>query len=137
MKINLLISHALRYAGILAIAAVAVLVFQGQTVDENDPRYEQPTRESMSRFTPPNQTLPATITINDFDNFQLGTDYYEQHATSNPLNPLQMFFGVNASGSPQNGRYTNDGWLNWFLNNPLYQGGTCCDPWTAYTGSGV
>jgi len=27
--------------------------------------------------------------------------------------------------------------LNWYLINPGYQSGTCCDPWAAHTGSGV
>lgn len=118
----------------------AVILFQGQydgPFDENDPRYEFPTRESMSEFKGVPETQPATIVLNDFDNFEMGTDYYEQHATSNPLNPLWIFFGVNANGVPQNARYTLDGGLNWTLNNPGYPSNTCCDPWSAYTGSGV
>lgn len=27
--------------------------------------------------------------------------------------------------------------MNWYLINPGYQSGTCCDPWAAHTGSGV
>jgi photosystem II stability/assembly factor-like uncharacterized protein len=65
----------------------------------------------------------------------MGVDFYEQYGSSNPTNPLWIFFGVNAS--PQNARGTTDGGLTWYLNNPSYPGGTCCDPWAAHTGSGV
>ena len=27
--------------------------------------------------------------------------------------------------------------MNWYLSNPSYPAGTCCDPWAAHTGSGV
>jgi len=37
----------------------------------------------------------------------------------------------------QNARGTTNGGLNWYLINPGYQSGTCCDPWAAHTGSGV
>jgi hypothetical protein len=75
------------------------------------------------------------ITIGDFDNFDAGIDNYEQYGSSNPINPLWLFFGVNAS--PQNARGTTNGGLNWYLNNPMYPGGTCCDPWATHTGNGV
>jgi len=141
MKKYLLLVKAPHYLFFTLFSVFMFIIFQGQNyisqVDENDPRFEQPTRESYSHFKPPNNSEPLTITINDFDNFEMGTDNYEQHATSNPLNPLMIFFGVNGSGIPQNARGTTDGGLSWYLVNPSYPGGTCCDPWSAYTGSGI
>lgn len=118
-----------------------VLVFQaqvpGQNFDDDNPYIEQPTRESYTHFR--NYLTPEQdiVTIDDFDNFDIGVDFYEQYGTSNPNNPLWIFFGANANGSPQNARGTTNGGLNWYLNNPTYPAGTCCDPWAAYTGSGV
>ncbi|HJY63659.1 MAG TPA: T9SS type A sorting domain-containing protein [Ignavibacteria bacterium] len=137
MKKNIHFKRTFNYFIISLAALFSVFLFQAQdTIDENDPGYERPTRESMSHFRPPNMTFPSTVTINDFDNFEMGINNYEQHATSNPLNPLWIFFGVNG-GSPMDARGTTDGGLNWYLSDPTYPSGTCCDPWTTYTGSGV
>ncbi|MCI0448626.1 MAG: T9SS type A sorting domain-containing protein [Chlorobi bacterium] len=115
-----------------------ILLFQAQDYpfNDNDPSIEQPTREAFSHFrlnSNPNEQ--DIITIGDFDNFDAGIDNYEQYGSSNPTNPLWLFFGVNAS--PQNARGTTNGGLNWYLNNPQYPGGTCCDPWATHTGNGV
>lgn len=124
---------------ILFLFSAGILLFQaqipGHKFDDNNPYIEQPTRESFSHFRHNHSPMPSIVTINDFDNFDIGVDYYEQYGSSNPLNPLWLFFGANAS--PQNARGTTNGGLNWYLSNPSYQPGTCCDPWAAHTGSGV
>ena len=124
---------------LILLVTAGVLVFEaqvpGQNFDDNNPNIEQPTRESYLHFKNFQNPEPDIVTINDFDNFDIGVDFYEQYGTSNPINPLWIFFGANAS--PQNARGTTNGGLNWYLNNPTYPAGTCCDPWAAYTGSGV
>ncbi len=124
---------------IIFMITAGILLFQANypvyNFDDNNPNIEQPTRESFSHFNPNSNHQPMVVTLNDFDNFDMGTDFYEQYGTSNPNNPLWLFFGVNAS--PQNARGTTNGGLNWYLVNPGYPAGTCCDPWAAYTGSGV
>ncbi len=124
---------------IIFIAVTGIILFQahipGYNFDDNNPNIEQPTRESFSHFNPNVSHQPSIVTLNDFDNFDIGVDYYEQYGSSNPNNPLWLFFGANAS--PQNARGTTNGGLNWYLINPGYQSGTCCDPWAAHTGSGV
>lgn len=124
---------------VILIVLTGVLLFQanipGYNFDDNNPNIEQPTRESFSHFRHTQTPLPSIVTINDFDNFDVGIDNYEQYGSSNPNNPLWLFFGANAS--PQNARGTTNGGLNWYLINPGYQPGTCCDPWAAHTGSGV
>jgi hypothetical protein len=126
-------------AMLLFMTVAGVMLFQahipGHNFDDNNPYIEQPTRESFSHFNPNLNKNPEVVTVNDFDNFDIGVDFWEQYGSSNPNNPLWIFFGANAS--PQNARGTTNGGLNWYLNNPGYPAGTCCDPWAAYTGSGV
>jgi hypothetical protein len=127
---------------LIIISSLGIILFQAQfpdnPVDDNDSRFERPTQESRTVFVPPrNLDQPMVVTINNFDNFDIGVDYYEQYGSSNPLNPLWIFFGVNASSLPQSARGTTNGGINWYLNNPSYPGGTCCDPWATHTGNGV
>lgn len=132
-----------RIAGLCLLLFTAVsgtLLFQaqipdGHVFDDNNPYIEQPTRESFSHFNPNADNIPEIITLDDFDNFDIGVDFYEQYGSSNPTNPLWLFFGANAS--PQNARGSTNGGLTWYLSNPTYPSGTCCDPWAAHTGSGV
>jgi hypothetical protein len=70
-----------------------------------------------------------------FDNFNINTDFYEQMAASSPVNAQWIFYGAN--GSPQNAWHTENGGLNWQLNQPAYPGGTCCDPWAVYSATNV
>lgn len=133
-----------RVWGLLALLTAVFVVFQGNlpsghVFDDDNPLIDQPTRESYSHFIPPNQqSQPMTITdAQGFDNFEMGTDYYEQQMSSNPANPLWIFFGVNGSGLPQNAWNTTNGGLNWVAVNPSYPGGTCCDPWSAYLSNGT
>jgi hypothetical protein len=136
---HLLLNKNLVHSILILSLLGSVLIFQAQVpnhvFNDDDLLIEQPTRESYSHFKSPNTELPDVITVNDYDNFDVSTDNWENHVTTNPNNPLWLFFGVNAS--PQNARGTTDGGLNWYLNNPQYPGGTCCDPWTTYTGNGV
>lgn len=131
----------LMFLFLLPAFMLGILLFQAQLpdnpVNDNDPRFERPTQESRTVFSPPKGNQPTIITVNDFDNFDVGVDYFEQYGSSNPLNPLWIFFGVNATGVPQNARGTTNGGINWYLNNPAYPGATCCDPWATYTGNGV
>lgn len=121
-----------------------ILLFQAQDFmvreyDENDPYIDRPTREAYSHIhTMQNDGQQDVITdASGFDNFEIGIDFAEQHATQNPNNPLQLFVSVNGSGAPQNAYWTTNGGLNWTLNNPAYPSGTCCDPWSAYLNNGT
>ncbi len=133
-----------RIWGFLALLTAVFFVFQGNlpsghVFDDDNPFIDQPTRESYSHFVPPGQqSLPMTITdAQGFDNFDIGSDYYEQQMSSNPINPLWLFFGVNGTSTPQNARNSTNGGLNWVAFNPTYPGGTCCDPWSAYLSNGT
>jgi len=129
-----------RFAALLTLT-VSFIIFQGQykghIFNDDDPTIEQPTLESfLSNMNNNNNHTPSTVTINDYDNFDIGIDFWEQNATTNPNNALWFFFGANSS-SGQNARGTTNGGLNWYLSNPMYHPSICCDPWTSYTGSGV
>ncbi len=124
------------------IATSGVLLFQAQDYngynfeDDNNPLIDKPTREAFLHYHAMQKDGDMDV-ITDalgYDNFDAGIDFAEQHVSSNPLNPLQIFFGVNAS--PQNAWNTTNGGLNWVSFNPSYPGGTCCDPWSAYLSNG-
>lgn len=72
----------------------------------------------------------AVVTIDDYDNFDLGVDFAECHISENPLVPGQYFLGWNINGT----YYTMNG-LDWQRNNPIFpnQAG---DPVTAYDSLG-
>jgi hypothetical protein len=72
------------------------------------------------------------ITINGFDDFNLGADFAEPHISQNPLNPLQYFGAYNTNGAWR----TGDG-HNWTHFTPPFPGFTMRgDPVTAYDGAG-
>lgn len=134
--------NILKIRFIFLLLLISVILFQGQyygghVFDDDNPNIEQPTLESFLSYNKNriNNDAVSIVTINDYDNFDLGIDNWEQNGTAHPDNPLWMFFGVNAN--PQNARYTTNGGINWILNNPSYHSSTCCDPWSTYTGNGV
>jgi hypothetical protein len=131
-----------RIWGLLALLTAVFFIFQGNipkghVFHDDDPLLDQPTREAYEHFVPPNQqSLPTVVTnAQGFDNFDVSVDFCEMQVSSNPQNPLQIFFGVN--GSPQNAWHSENGGLNWTLTQPSYPGGTCCDPWSAYLANGT
>lgn len=135
--------HFAKFLLLSFVVAAGIFLFQaqdfnGHRFDDNNPMIDQPTREWMSHFKMHNPQEGSGDVITDpsgYDNFNISFDQAEQQITQHPNNPLWLFFGVN--NAPQNAYWTTNGGLNWSLNNPLYPGGTCCDPWSAYTGSGV
>jgi Secretion system C-terminal sorting domain len=129
-----------RFSFLALILIGGVLLFEAQDFtsqlsDNNDKIYDKPTVESFSHFVAPGGPQRDVITdATGFDNFDIGNDQDEMDATTNPNNPLQMFFGVNSG--PMNHRYTLDGGITWSISSLSYPGGTCCDPWTAYDSLG-
>ena len=124
-------------------AAAGIMLFQAQDYngynfeDDNNPLRDKPTREAFLHYHAMQDDGNDAI-ITDalgFDNNDISVDFAEQHLTSNPNNPLWLFFGVN--GSPQNAWNSTNAGLNWQLVQPSYPGGTCCDPWSAYLSNGT
>lgn len=71
------------------------------------------------------------ITINGFDDFNLGFDFAEPHVSQNPLNPLQYFGAYNTNGAWR----TYDG-HNWTASVPNFGTTANGDPVTTYDGAG-
>jgi hypothetical protein len=72
------------------------------------------------------------ITVNGFDDFNLGVSFAEPHVSQNPLNPLEYFGAYNINA----GWRTGDG-HNWTGFSPPFPGFTMRgDPVTAYDGAG-
>jgi hypothetical protein len=71
------------------------------------------------------------ITVNGYDDFNLGVDYAEAHVSQNPLNPLQYFGAYNINGAWR----TSDG-HNWLHSSPPFGVSPNGDPCTAYDGAG-
>lgn len=88
----------------------------------------------------PNVWVPANyhsdseedvITINGYDDFNLGIDFAEPHLSQNPLNPLQYFGAYNTNGAWR----TSDG-HNWTSSSPNFGASPNGDPITTYDGAG-
>lgn len=71
------------------------------------------------------------ITINGFDDFNMGVDFAEPHVSQNPLNPLQYFGAYNINGAWR----TYDG-HNWTASVPNFGVSVNGDPITTYDGAG-
>ena len=71
------------------------------------------------------------ITIDGFDDFNLGVDFAEPHVSQNPINPLQYFGAYNINGAWR----TSDG-HNWLSSSPNFGASPNGDPITTYDGAG-
>ena len=71
------------------------------------------------------------ITINGYDDFNLGVNFAEPHVIQNPLNPLQYFgaYNINAAWRTYDGH-------NWTSSVPNFGVSVNGDPITAYDGAG-
>jgi len=74
--------------------------------------------------------LNVVTTSDGFDNFDIGTDFAEPHASANPRNPLWVFnaFNTNETHHTENG-------IDWTKNNPSFPS-AAGDPATAYDSLG-
>lgn len=96
----------------------------------DDPNYDRVPSYMLdlnSYFSSPT----AVVTIDDYDNFDLGTDFAEVHLSSNPNVPTQYFGAWNTNGT----YYTLNG-IDWLRNTPVFPSGVAGDPVTAYDSLG-
>src|SRR4030095_2930817 len=119
-----------------------IFFFQAQDFtpkyDDNNPLIDQPTREAASHWDAfqHDGEYDVITDAQGFDNFDAGISFAEQWLTTDPNNPLRLFFGVNGASAPQDAYNSTNGGLNWALVQPVYTGGPCCDPMSAYDNSG-
>lgn len=98
----------------------------------DDPNYDRIPQQNLDNSGPHFYSTDATvITINDYDNFFLGTDFAECHISENPRIPGQYFIAFNTNGT----YYTLNG-IDWQRYTPPFPGSVAGDPVTAYDSLG-
>jgi hypothetical protein len=129
MKIRsfLKVSNLLKILSLVIFMSVSYSLI-GQV---DDPRVDGIPPGMYDNLPPTIQSPMAPITIGDYDNFHLGTDFAECHISVNPNNPVQFFCAYNINGP----HYTQDG-FNWASTVPSFGTTARGDPVTAYDGSG-
>jgi hypothetical protein len=117
---------------VIVITILITFTFVGISISQMENPNKDGMPESFLKNLPPRIVTPmAVVTIDDFDNFNMGTDFAEGHISMNPMNPLQTFNAFNTNGT----HYSNDGGLTWFVNNPAFPN-AAGDPVTAYDSLG-
>ena len=117
---------------VILISISIIFAYAGLTISQMDDPNKDGMPESFRKNLPPVFFTPmAVVTIDDFDNFDMGVDFAEGHISTNPNNPLQFFNAWNTNGT----HYTNDGGLTWFTSNPSFPN-AAGDPVTAYDSLG-
>lgn len=115
------------------VIVVAVIYFNSP--EKTEATYQDdPLSDSNPVFATdgnPYLTSPvAVVTIDDYDNFDLGVDFAECHISENPRVPGQYFLAYNINGT----YYTLNG-IDWQRNNPTFPN-SAGDPVTAYDSLG-
>ncbi len=87
-------------------------------------------QDVINSFVPTDSPIDI-ITIEGFDNFNLGVDFAEPHMSANPANPLEYFNAFNINGAHR----TYDG-HDWLASTPSFQTSVAGDPVTAYDSLG-
>jgi hypothetical protein len=109
----------------------AFLILSGSSFAQGDnPLVDAVPKDWAKHFQHSDSELDV-ITVNGFDDFNLGVDYAEPHVSQNPLNPLQYFGAYNINGAWR----TNDG-HNWTPSAPPFGTNPNGDPITTYDGNG-
>lgn len=119
------------FLSLTLLALIAFLISSGSISAQGD----NPLIDAVpSEWIPNNYHSDSeldVITINGFDDFNLGVDFAEPHVSQNPLNPLQYFGAYNINGAWR----TYDG-HNWTSSVPNFGVSVNGDPITAYDGAG-
>ncbi|MFZ4523522.1 MAG: T9SS type A sorting domain-containing protein [Bacteroidales bacterium] len=115
------------------IGIVALLSsFQVFSQEKIDPNLDQVPRY-LREVEPKNTDLPLStvITVNNFDNFNLGVDFGESNIAENPLNPPWFFtaYNTNTAHSTENG-------IDWGTTTPSFGASMAGDPVVAYDSLG-
>jgi hypothetical protein len=97
---------------------------------EEDPKVDHLTHQMIQSYVPMEFNADV-ITIDGFDNFNIGTDFAEPHMSVNPNDPLQYFNAFNINGAHR----TYDG-HDWLASTPPFGTSVAGDPVTAYDSLG-
>lgn len=113
------------------LLAVGIIAFSVNSFAQGDDPNRDAVPYGMVKYVQHSDSEEDVITINGFDDFNLGVDYAEAHISQNPLNPLQYFGAYNINGTWR----TNDG-HNFTYSAPSFGVSPNGDPVTAYDGAG-
>ncbi len=106
-----------------------------QDDDLDSTRYDNPYEDKIPFhffLNPPmDQTQLAVISLDGYDNFDIGTDYAEPHMSVNPNNTLEFFNAFNINGAHR----TYNG-FDWISSAPNFGTSPAGDPVTAYDSLG-
>ena len=117
---------------IIAIAALIFLMHNSSIFSDYDnPLVDHVPYDVLDQVTPTITPLPTVVTIDGFDNFDMGTDFAEGHISTNPTNALAFFTAFNINGT----HYSTSGHA-WTTNNPNFGEIMRGDPVTAYDSLG-
>lgn len=115
------------------IVASGIMLFQAQDYNGyvDNPNLDQPPPRYYQNGVVPTQGSPlAVVTVNGYDNWDLGVDLQEPHMSVSPINPTWFFNAFNIN----NGHRTLDGEA-WTSLTPVVPGSSG-DPWTTYDSLG-
>ncbi len=115
---------------IIIFITVPVPKFAQQNILNDDPQYDHIPPEYFNSVGNHSET-DAVISIDGWDNFNLGVDYAEPHMSVNPLNPLRYLNAWNINYT----HYTQNG-SEWFDFEPNFVVSPAGDPVTAYDSLG-
>ncbi|MBL7129262.1 MAG: T9SS type A sorting domain-containing protein, partial [Ignavibacteria bacterium] len=129
MKLRSLIkvSNLMKVLSLLVFLSLSYTIL-GQV---DDPLRDGIPKDTYNNLPPRLMSPMAPVTVNYYDNFNLGTDFAECHISTHPRDPLQFFVAYNINGT----HHTEDG-FNWSINNPNFGTSPAGDPVTAYDSLG-
>lgn len=123
--------EAYRKFSFLFILPVLMLFTTSSYSQGDNPRIDRLPQEVINSYVPDVLTTDV-ITIDGFDNFNLGVDFAEPHMSVNPTNPLEYFNAFNINGAHR----TYDG-HDWLSSTPSFGTSVQGDPVTAYDSLGT
>ena len=116
---------------VLLIAASGIFIFQANDGFIDNPNLDQPPPSVLKDALIPRPPQPlAVVTVNGFDNWDLGVDFMEQHISNNMMNPTNFFNCANINV----GHYTLNG-ETWTTYTPVVPS-SAGDPFTAADSTG-
>jgi hypothetical protein len=116
---------------LLLILSFTVLFLPSSLYSQGEnPNIDQVTPQMIQSFVP-HVMETDVITVEGFDNFNLGVDFAEPHMSVNPTNPLQYFNAFNTNETHR----TYDG-HDWVFSEPSFGTTVRGDPVTAYDSLG-
>ncbi|MBI5402377.1 MAG: T9SS type A sorting domain-containing protein [Ignavibacteriae bacterium] len=120
----------------LGFGVLAILAFSFSVMAQYDDPNSDRIPWANIKNPPPRLISPdAVITVGDYDNFNLGTDFAEVHISVNPMNPANFSAAWNDLSYGNSSRYTINGY-DWFLSNPSWGATMNGDPVTGFDSVG-